>query len=835
MRDPTPPTEVNETGDTALAGTPPVAAPLDLAVARARTEAALFGHAEAVKVGRYRVIERAGAGGMGVVWSAWDPELGRGVALKLASSGDAVARARARDEGRALARLSHPNVVPIYDVLEHDDGVFLVMELVKGETLRNAARDQTVPQIVRAYRQAGDGLAAAHHAGLIHRDFKPDNAILGADGRVRVLDFGLAHAVTPDGAAETTAIAGTPRYMAPEQRTASPLTAAVDQYALCVALRETIASRGAIPRWLAPIFARGTAERPADRYPSMAELLRALALDPATRWRRRALVVVGVVAAAAVAGAFTLGRAGQLESPCEGGPALIAPSWGAERKATVERHLRSLTTPYAAEAVPQLLEQLDRYAGRWVELHRTACKAHRRGEISSDLLDRRVGCLARRRAALTTVGELATTATAAALPDLIVAVGGLPELGACDDDDALLSPVAPPTPTQASEAAAIADALAGVDVQRDAGQDAAAARAADAALARAITLGYRPLIARAQLGRGRVTLSSGRDDRGAADFDAAARGALAVGDDPLAIEAYARHVWAFGTTGDPARATDGLPLIEAITDRSGDRARFARALLHLNVGGVALARGDRASARLAFERARDAAATVGASGALELTAILSSLLFVQDDPIARRQTGDALVAVRTRLVGPRHPLTLVGQLLAAGFLDEPAETRARMTPACLDLARYHPGRGADLGECGYELTALAMADDDRPGAIAMADLVIAAEPHGADADSVAIARADRLIAIGDGAAALAAFAAFARSHADPAEWWKKLTAADAATGAAMAALAVGDRAEARRHLATAVAFVDDIAAAVPPPVLRRRRAIAATLAARAMP
>ncbi|HVV88752.1 MAG TPA: serine/threonine-protein kinase, partial [Kofleriaceae bacterium] len=203
---------------------------LELAVAEAKAAAALFGETAAVRVGRYRLIERAGAGGMGVVWSAWDPDLNRGVALKLASAGDELARSRARDEGRALARLSHPNVVPIYDVLEAPEGVFLVMELVKGKTLRTiAAEGAPVRELVRAYRQCGDGLAAAHEAGLVHRDFKPDNAILGADGRVRVLDFGLAHEVKVDDDASP-AIAGTPRYMAPEQRRGEPLTAAVDQY-----------------------------------------------------------------------------------------------------------------------------------------------------------------------------------------------------------------------------------------------------------------------------------------------------------------------------------------------------------------------------------------------------------------------------------------------------------------------------------------------------------------------------------------------------------------------------------------------------------------------------
>jgi predicted Ser/Thr protein kinase len=331
---PTAPTVV--AGD-AIADAVPAIPTIDLRVAQSKAEAALFGASEAVRIGRYRILERVGAGGMGIVWSAWDPELGRAVALKLASSGDAEARALARDEARALARLSHPNVVPIYDVLDHDERVFLVMELVKGETLRAAGRARTPAQLIRDYRQAADGLAAAHRAGLIHRDFKPDNAILGDDGRVRVLDFGLAdEAGGGDGR-----VAGTRGYMAPEQEAGAALTEAVDQYALCVSLREALVARGGVPRWLAPLLARGTAARPEERFPSMEALAAALALDPMTRWRRRGLVAGAALAVAAAGGAFWLGQARSSErvEPCSGAASSIAASWGPARRAELARHL----------------------------------------------------------------------------------------------------------------------------------------------------------------------------------------------------------------------------------------------------------------------------------------------------------------------------------------------------------------------------------------------------------------------------------------------------------------------------------------------------------------
>jgi serine/threonine protein kinase len=186
---------------------------LDRDVALSKLKQRLFDRAVAVKIGRYHLLEVVGRGGMGVVWGAWDPELDRKVANKLVKPSLASARDRILVEGQALAKLSHPNVVPIYDVGVFDEQVYLVMEWVRGASLRAyAAASHSVREIVAVYRQAGDGLAAAHAGGLVHRDFKPDNAMLGDDGRVRVLDFGLAQLEDGDRGA------GTPRYMAPEQR-----------------------------------------------------------------------------------------------------------------------------------------------------------------------------------------------------------------------------------------------------------------------------------------------------------------------------------------------------------------------------------------------------------------------------------------------------------------------------------------------------------------------------------------------------------------------------------------------------------------------------------------
>ncbi len=213
-------------------------------------------------LGRYQLDRRIAAGGMGEVWAAWDPQLRRELAIKFVRpdrADDGRERDRLLREARALARLTHPNVLAVHDVGEIDGEVFLVTELVAGDTLATRGGPSSDWRaLVRLYTQAARGLAAAHTAGLVHRDVKPANLLIGADGRVRVADFGLAvRSNTPSPLAPTempsvgasskiTAaghIAGTPAYMAPEQRAGLATEGPADQFALCVALGEGIAGR----------------------------------------------------------------------------------------------------------------------------------------------------------------------------------------------------------------------------------------------------------------------------------------------------------------------------------------------------------------------------------------------------------------------------------------------------------------------------------------------------------------------------------------------------------------------------------------------------------------
>jgi tetratricopeptide (TPR) repeat protein len=218
------------------------------------------------QLGRYLILESVGRGGMGVVYAAWDPDLGRRVAIKLLRTDkksheeQATGQARLLREAQSMARVSHPNVISVFDVGTLGEGVFVAMEFVDGGTLRSwlKAKPRSWREVLDVFLAAGRGLAGAHAAGLVHRDFKPDNVLLGKDGRVRVTDFGLAR-LADEGQEEAQAtrpelpgvnespelaqltrdglVVGTPRYMAPEQlRIGATPAARAEQFSFCVAL-----------------------------------------------------------------------------------------------------------------------------------------------------------------------------------------------------------------------------------------------------------------------------------------------------------------------------------------------------------------------------------------------------------------------------------------------------------------------------------------------------------------------------------------------------------------------------------------------------------------------
>lgn len=285
------------------------------------------------KLGRYRIEERLGGGAMGVVYRAHDPELDRTVAIKvLRSDAGADLRESIREEARALARLASPHVVAVHDVHTAGDDAFLAMEYVPGESLARWLAehpDASFREILTLFVQAGRGLSDAHRASVVHRDFKPENVLVSSDGRVRVVDFGLARRHEPG--QTVGAEGGTPHYLAPEVLAGGASSPASDQYSFCLALGESLgAGAGSGRDRVRAIVERGVRRDPHERWPSMDALVQALEqvlAPPEGAPMRRVLLdrverlwIGGVLRA-------SLGGASPVALPIETAPDLVAPPW----------------------------------------------------------------------------------------------------------------------------------------------------------------------------------------------------------------------------------------------------------------------------------------------------------------------------------------------------------------------------------------------------------------------------------------------------------------------------------------------------------------------------
>jgi tetratricopeptide (TPR) repeat protein len=403
-------------------------------------------------LGRYRIERRLGEGGMGVVYAARDPELGRTVAIKRVREKLAVGsglRDRLRREAQALARLSHPNVVSAYDVGVDDGQLFIVMQYVDGVVLDTWLKERRpdAAGVLRLFVQAGRGLAAAHAAGLVHRDFKPSNVLVESDGTVRVTDFGLARlsdlseATTasgeiadPLGASMTRGdLVGTPAYMAPEQFLGGPITGAADQFGFCVALWEALTgarpfpgkdldalrasvvagviaperARG-LPRRLERVLRRGLMGSPHERYGDMNELLDELAPTRRVRWLVGAALVAGG-AAAAIPLMFARDAAG--ENPCASSAAELDRLWTPAVRTELYAAFATLSLPDAPALAEALVSKLDARAATWRVMQLDTCEASRvRRTEDADVAARRTACLTRSLEGLRAAIELARSA-----------------------------------------------------------------------------------------------------------------------------------------------------------------------------------------------------------------------------------------------------------------------------------------------------------------------------------------------------------------------------------------------------------------------------------------
>ncbi|MCH9687711.1 MAG: protein kinase [Deltaproteobacteria bacterium] len=427
----------------------------------------LFERGEELMFGRYRIDRLIGRGGMAEVFEGYDPELDRRVAIKRvrhvppAAEGSAWRQALLTD-ARSAARIQHPHIVEMHDCGLHANELFVVMELVQGPTLAEwlTQADRGWREIVEMFVQAGLGLAAAHARGVVHRDFKPSNVLIGTDGRARVADFGIAHALggldsAPDPTARSSGsmkLVGTARYMAPEQIQGSSIGPAVDQFAFCISLYQAVFRSGPFegatidallldviegrprvprdrhgaPRALVTAILHGLAARPELRHESMRALIGTL--ESILRRRQRWLLIGAGALLSTVAGV------GGYAWPRDSGPppcARVDGPWSSARRQMTRDALLD-TSVEPTQPIRDTLAGLERRATAWSEARVDACLATRvLGEQSDEVMDLRIACLDRQRASFeSVVNELIETQP----PGWVAGdlVGRLPSVAACD-------------------------------------------------------------------------------------------------------------------------------------------------------------------------------------------------------------------------------------------------------------------------------------------------------------------------------------------------------------------------------------------------------------------
>jgi serine/threonine protein kinase len=461
------------------------------------------------EVERFIVLGLVGRGAMGEVYAAHDPELDRKIAIKLLrpSGGGAdpadEGRARLIREAQAIAKVSHPNVVVVYDVGTYDARVFIAMEFIAGNTLGYwlQAQPRTVPEILEVFAGAGRGLAAAHEKEVVHRDFKPENVMVGADGQARVMDFGLArlavdrdkivrdksplplsafaangHTYDPlatyviEGPVETAAkgggsvdgrsleltqvgaVMGTPAYMSPEQFRGDPADARTDQFSFCVALYESLyGERPFIGATILELTANVSAGRVrpepnGTRVPRRIRraLLRGMSVDPEARYPSMGALLGELRSEAALAGTrrFAEGAADKLAGIWEAPDSERTES---DAKIEIRRAFLATGKIYASPAFEAASRILDRFARRWTDLYVEACEAtHLRGEQSTEVLDLRMSALNEALGDLRALCRELRQASGNAVENAVDAANALGTLERCSDVNLLRAIVRPP-------------------------------------------------------------------------------------------------------------------------------------------------------------------------------------------------------------------------------------------------------------------------------------------------------------------------------------------------------------------------------------------------------
>jgi tetratricopeptide (TPR) repeat protein len=608
-------------------------------------------------VGRFVVVREVASGGMGVVYVAFDPTLDRKVALKLLhpeADSRAAARLRFLREAQAMARVESPHVVPVHEVGAHGAHLFVAMAYVEGTTLRGwlDSAPRSWRDVLAAFKKAGRGLAAAHAAGLIHRDFKPSNVLVGADGRIQVTDFGLARVLggpdapapqppdligsAPSGSLSqplTTAgvVMGTAGYIAPEQLVGKPVDARADQFSFCVALYEALfrekpypsgdleiyagevlkgqpptpPPEPSVPPWLIRVVLRGMARDPGARFPSMEALLAALDADP-TLIRRRRLVAAAaalglVVLAAAATGWARSHRA--VDRDCEDPRAILAGVWDSRIQEAIGSGFQAATTACAVPSWPRVQEILQQRADEWVLARARVCKemSSRSGTEETHL---RLACLDRKRTAMAALTGVLVEPSNEMVDGAVQAALALPPASSCleaaglrRDVDAITNPALLP------KANRIRIRLADAQALFDLGMFTSAEKAAGSLTSDAKPEELPGLHSQVAYLQSQAHVALEQDRLARADLLDAFSTALAAGDDAQASKA-ASELAVLGSGIGGTNPPHWVAVAAALLRRAGDD-RGADVELWTARSALALGKGDLAEALKDNRRALD--------------------------------------------------------------------------------------------------------------------------------------------------------------------------------------------------------------------------------------
>jgi tetratricopeptide (TPR) repeat protein len=590
-------------------------------------------------VGRYVIIDLLGRGGMGTVYAAYDPELDRRVALKLVTAdagsnggSGSGGRMRLQREAQALAKLQHPNVVAVHDVGTFDSRVFLAMELVEGTTLAKwlAAKPRSWRETVAMFVQAGQGLAAAHSSGIVHRDFKPQNVLIDREDRVRVADFGLARVAAEQQRHEdddvvaraptelastpirvstpltrTGLFLGTPAYASPEQLIGKRTDVHSDQFSFCITLYEALYGErpfagdteaellGAIrdgavrpppagsrvPKWLREAVVRGLHADPEKRHPSMEALLIQLRRQPITR--RRVALAAGALVLAMGAGVFAARGTARHASVCENPRQRLMGIWDDARRDAVRAAFTRSGLPYAGDAFRSIERVMDDYAGRWGAAFAESCEGTERGEPEAYL---RVGCLTQLSQQMRAQSDLLAQADPQVVENGVRMVQSLPPIGRCSKAGVSALPAPPPAHLHA-QVEELRARLAQARALGQSGRYAEGLAIASQAARAAQSLGYGAVEAEALYERGILEDGSGNLDAAAKTLREASLAAEASRHDHLIADARLELVSVDGERSRYADAhEESRRALAAIGRLGGDEP--LRAVLLNRIGGI---------------------------------------------------------------------------------------------------------------------------------------------------------------------------------------------------------------------------------------------------------